>query len=295
MPSSNVPFRRPRDQSRNRDQTQPSTSKAASKSNRTRNRVDSSSSNESTMADETTETQNTLTQIDRRELTKDAAQFIMASASVKGFVREADLKKLFETRNKEARDTDITATSQNLKEVFGYELHFDPKGCRYFVCSDLTLPTSDVIDKIVGQRSDVNNTVSQKEKVNSNKEGVLISALMFIFMVKRHLHEVIDKENGIGINMLKEFLNLVGVVEDDVFAAWFGPSRTAEFLSQGWIECLMKRDAAVKRNILQLGSRAETVVDKKQMLESFCRIYGSKVEEWSRHAAISGIKGVQTL
>uniref|UniRef100_A0A915DXW6 Uncharacterized protein n=1 Tax=Ditylenchus dipsaci TaxID=166011 RepID=A0A915DXW6_9BILA len=165
---------------------------------------------------------------------KRCSSVIMASASVKGFVREADLKKLLETRNKEARDTDITAT----------------------------------------------------RKVNSNKEGVLISALMFIFMVKRHLHEVIDKENGIGINMLKEFLNLVGVVEMTYLLRGLDlVEQLNSYHKAGSNRCQRRRG-----NILQLGPRAETVVDKKQMLESFCRIYGSKVEEWSRHAAISGIK-----
>jgi hypothetical protein len=80
-------------------------------------------------------------------------------------------------------------------------------------------------------------------------------------MTKRH---VMKDEAGIDSTLLQKFLAGVGDVQEDVFRAFFGPSKTAEFLAQGWITCTINRDLSGNEEVhYDWGPRAEMTVNKK--------------------------------
>jgi len=90
-------------------------------------------------------------------------------------------------------------------------------------------------------------------------------------MTKRH---AVKEEPGIDVKLLQSFLAGVdeGVTED-IFRAFFGPTRTAEFLAQGWLTCTVNRNLSGVEDIqYDWGPRAEATVEKKVSQNNKLRI-----------------------
>lgn len=67
-------------------------------------------------------------------MSKDATQFLLASSSTKGYAKEADLKKLVETRDKEEKDREVKHIGDNLNRVLGYKV-IERSLCLNKICS----------------------------------------------------------------------------------------------------------------------------------------------------------------
>ncbi|KAI1732072.1 hypothetical protein Ddc_00922 [Ditylenchus destructor] len=262
---------------------QPSTSTAGQ-----RNRV-LSSSDEEEIINGNTQRPEMSQRVDANDANAAAAQLIMAQAANKGFSREADLRKILAEKRGQF---DLKGVRENLEKVLGLKLHHDETNQRYYLRTKFSIPDDMRPDRDVKiDANNANRNAFDNVEMNNFKEGILISGLMFIFMVKRHMHEGIEKEKGICATLLKNFLCEISDVREDIFKSLFGPGRLAEFVIQGWIICTLTKDAnGDEEAFYDWGKRAEAVIDKKELLHSFCEIYGTQITDWPRHAEKAGIE-----
>uniref|UniRef100_A0A915N1Z4 MAGE domain-containing protein n=1 Tax=Meloidogyne javanica TaxID=6303 RepID=A0A915N1Z4_MELJA len=258
------------------------------------------------------------------DLVKKVVQCVMSCCTKRGYCRDGDIADVFTDRKeRRLKDKVLKIVRDEFMNVFGMKLKRDDDSKRYYLYnglgSNLAMDVSQWYDKRCGPlskslASDVrslnsnstNNNASddedqENEKLVENrdfKRWLLTSTLMFIFMSKRHQSKGNANEKGIDFLLIKEFLNKMfdkfntEHLTDKQYMDIFGPSKSAEFISQGWLKGNIQFDQASGADDIfyHWGPRAETVVSKKEILEEFVRIYGGTINDWPNHAKAAGVR-----
>ncbi|KAF7634276.1 MAGE domain-containing protein [Meloidogyne graminicola] len=260
-------------------------------------------------------------QLLRDNLLKRVVQCIMTSCTRRGFCRDGDITDMF-TDRKERREREkvLKHVVKEFMKVFGMELKHDDEGKRYYLYNglknNLAIKISQWYDKRCGPLSkslclesrnnnNLNNSSDEEDEQeniklveNSDfKRWLLTSTLMFIFMSKRHQSKGNLNEKGIDWLLIKDFLNKLfekfntEQLTNKQYMDIFGPSKSSEFISQGWLKCDIHFDqaAGIEDIFYHWGPRAETVINKKEMLQEFINIYGGEINDWPHHAKAAGI------
>lgn len=212
-------------------------------------------------------------------------QCIMAWCSKRGFVRDADLNQFFSAMSKDDRISLLQAAQRELSAVFGFKLIRDEDSKRYYLSTKM-----DWLNILEKQRNNADQTEVSEQL---QKDGALMTALMYIFMTRRFLEkEDEDTEAGLSSRVLKEFINGVEKIPADTYTSWFGPPlKIAEFITQGWLSCKpVKNQDGDEEFFYKWGPRAEILVSKKKLLPMFCKIYNCELKDWPHHAKIAGLR-----
>jgi len=228
----------------------------------------------------------------RDEVDKVVKFMIKASQSEKGYAVDTDLRELLKDqdagrnmRQQKSHRLDIVQeASLHMRNTLGVEIITDEdlKPARYYLRNVPEDQLTEELKAIVHERH------QSKSREDKYKDGVLYTALMFIFMHKKH--SVVGPGSGVLRSVLEKFLTNVFGMQTDRFNDLFGPVKSAEFVKKGYIKVTIvqeKDDTTVES--YDWGLRAEKVVDKKTILINFCEIYGSKIWAWPKHAEAAGV------
>jgi len=230
----------------------------------------------------------------RREVDKVIGLLKKASATEKGYATESDFIELFRNHHggeqpqqnnrliKNHRLDVIDEADRMMRETLGVEVihDIDCKPARFYLRN---LPDDQLSEELLEA---VKARELGKSAEDKYKDGVLYTALMFIFMSKRH--GIVDGP-GVPRKVLEELLANTFGLQSDAFANLFGPAKSAEFVKKGFIKATIAcQGGSTMVEDYDWGTRAEKVVDKKKVMEDFCGIYGSKVYAWPMHAQVAG-------
>uniref|UniRef100_A0A915N1D0 MAGE domain-containing protein n=1 Tax=Meloidogyne javanica TaxID=6303 RepID=A0A915N1D0_MELJA len=232
------------------------------------------------------------------DLVKKVVQCVMSCCTKRGYCRDGDIADVFTDRKeRRLKDKVLKIVKEEFMNVFGMKW-YDKR------CGPLSKSLASEVRSL--NSNSTNNNASddedqENEKLVENrdfKRWLLTSTLMFIFMSKRHQSKGNANEKGIDFLLIKEFLNKMfdkfntEHLTDKQYMDIFGPSKSAEFISQGWLKCNIQFDQASGADDIfyHWGPRAETVVSKKEILEEFVRIYGGTINDWPNHAKAAGVR-----
>jgi len=233
----------------------------------------------------------------RNEVEKVEKLMIKASQSEKGFATDAELRSMLRDpdagrnvrENKSHRLDVIQETSQKMRSTLGVEIVTDEdvNPIRYYLRN---VPEDQLMtDELKAAVYERHHSKSREDKY---RDGVLYTALMFIFMTKKR--SVVGPGTGVLRSALEKFLTNVFGMQTAMFNDLFGPGKKAEFVRKDFIKVTIM--LGVDNNSVESydwGPRAEKVVDKKKLLINFCEIYGSKIWAWPKHAEAAGIDSRQ--
>uniref|UniRef100_A0A914DF07 MAGE domain-containing protein n=2 Tax=Acrobeloides nanus TaxID=290746 RepID=A0A914DF07_9BILA len=193
-------------------------------------------------------------------------QFILASSARKGFVREADVRKMLSISSTRLRDMALKNVESALFRVFGLKLILDKASNRYYVANMLQT------------RKDLELAIERPSEEYS-LDGILLAILMFIFMVKRHL----ENENGVSDDLIMEFL-LHLQDENTTELKKSTSTLLLDYVTKGWLNISKENDTSGNVTVsYDWGLRAKNVVDPTKLLHLFCKIYGTAPEDWPIH------------
>ncbi|VDN51965.1 unnamed protein product [Dracunculus medinensis] len=201
------------------------------------------------------------------------------SEETKGIIKDSDLRGIFpKTTSKDTRQRIMEQLIERLDSIFGIKLvSISNEQINYWIAkNNLSID--------VGTFFSGNSFYSIEEEA---KYGILISALMFLFMAKNP--KLVN--STVTENALLSFLHKMGFDGNDIskkniidIAKLISPKPSAEFVSKGWIsyEKLVDKNG-VETVIYKWGPRAHAVINPLEILKLFCKIDKSELESWKNH------------
>lgn len=243
--------------------------------------------------------------VNKTDLIKRVAQCILASATRRGYCRDVDIAEMFmNKKERELRDTILKKVQKELKTIFGFRMERDEESKRFYIYNDLKknigMKLAEIMDKhgesLYGP-DDYDEIDNQEYLEDPNfKRWLLTIVLMFIFMSRRHTEINNQTEKGVDLLLIKKFLERMfnefnmAPLKDKEFGELFGPAKSAEFIAEGWLRYYHERVAGNEETYYLWDSRAEKIINKQQMLDEFCKIYGSTIHDWPNHARMAGYR-----